>query len=145
MNFFSFNISLFVCLTIPIHFSLRKSNPICHKLYKDLIQLNIFLFYPYSLDCREGHMKKNSLCVCGCVCGKVKGQKNTDVFRVQKSKKHCLRWVQRSKKHGLRWIQRSKKHQLLPGSKVKKTLSEMGSKVKKTSISSRFKSQKNMV
>ncbi len=34
-------------------------------------------------------MKKNSLyvCMCVCVCGKVKGQKNIDVFRVQKSKK----------------------------------------------------------
>ena len=26
----------------------------------------------YSLDCREGHMKKKSLCVCVCVCIGVK-------------------------------------------------------------------------
>ncbi len=29
------------------------------------------IFFAYSLDCREGHMKKNSLCVC--VCVRVKG------------------------------------------------------------------------
>ncbi len=67
-----------------------------------------------SLDCREGHMKKNSLCVCLCqgqrsekhfLCLSVfaldleetwswvetKVQKNIDFFRVQRSKKHFLR------------------------------------------------------
>ncbi len=101
-----------------------------YQVFFDFIQI-------YSLECKGGpYEKKNSLyaCVGGCVYGKVKGQKNIDVFRVQKSKKHDLRWVQRSKKH---WF--------LPGSKVKKTSSEMGSKFEKTLISSGFKSQKNMV
>jgi len=32
-------------------------------------------FLSYSLDCREAHMKKNSLSVVGWVCGRVKGQR----------------------------------------------------------------------
>jgi hypothetical protein len=51
-----------------------------------------------SLDCREGHMKKNSLWVGLC---QVKGQKNIIFSKnVQKSKEHRFGWVQRSKKLG---------------------------------------------
>ncbi len=39
-------------------------------MYRYMRQLS--LLNSYSLDCREGHMKKNSLCV----CVRVKGQKN---------------------------------------------------------------------
>jgi hypothetical protein len=41
-------------------------------------------------------------------------------------------------------VQKSEKHRFLPGAKVKKTWSGMDSKVKKASVSSWFKSQKNM-
>jgi hypothetical protein len=35
----------------------------------------------YSLDCRQGHMKKNSsLSVCLCVCVKVKGERSKKYF-----------------------------------------------------------------
>jgi len=40
-------------------------------------------FFCYSLDCREGHMKKNRLCVCLCVCIGVK--------RTSGSKEHRLK------------------------------------------------------
>ncbi len=42
------------------------------------------LLNSYSLDCREGHMKKNSLCVCVFVCVKVKGQKNI-IFQIHQN------------------------------------------------------------
>ena len=64
---------------------------------------------PYSLDWKEGHTKKNSLCVCVFVSGsKVKGQKNIIFETLQKSKKHRFGWVQRSKEHGMRWVKGQK-------------------------------------
>ena len=51
---------------------------------------NIDQSIDYSLDCKEGHMKKNSLCVCVCVCVCVRlhrGQKNIffkkSIFQLQ--------------------------------------------------------------
>jgi len=44
----------------------------CQPFFVQWTLVNEFSFY--SLDCREGHMKKNSLCVWLCV--RVKGQKN---------------------------------------------------------------------
>jgi hypothetical protein len=35
----------------------------------------------YSLDCREGHMKKNSLCVCLCVCMFATGSKEHHIYK----------------------------------------------------------------
>jgi hypothetical protein len=44
------------------------------------ISAKLFVVVDCSLDCREGHMKKNSLCVCPCVCLH-QGQKNIDFSR----------------------------------------------------------------
>jgi hypothetical protein len=101
-------VSKFIIYFLLFHFSSKIISKSVHLDGK-------IVFINYSLDCREGHMKKK---VCRWVGVRVKGQKkismifplsrsmskNHGLGRVQRSKKHCSFRIQRSKKYFLRFF-----------------------------------------